>query len=209
MNRCLFCNSKQIYILNNGHIKCGNCKRKISAKKYQRDKDVIHAFCKDLTILQTSKKLNLNYVSIQRRYKELRSIIITYLEEDEHLKQMSSNEFDEYVYMKNKDIYLAQNFLTFNYDNKIFNQMLPPLSKYKTFANDKEELSKFLFLNKIAKLKSKNSLINEFWEYLENFLKKYKGIQNSNFIFYLKEAEFKFNHDIKMQEEILLRLYIQ
>jgi hypothetical protein len=69
---------------------------------------------------------------------------------------MSSNEFDEYVYMKNKDIYLAQNFLTFNYDNKIFNQMLPPLSKYKTFDNNEEELSKFLFLNKIAKLKRQN-----------------------------------------------------
>lgn len=208
MENCLFCNSKQLYILKNGHIKCGKCKRKISLIKYQRDKDVINAFCSNLSVLQASKKLNLNYVSIQRRYKELRSLILTYLDENETLKEMLSSEFDEYVYMKNKNIYLAQNFLTFHYENKIYNRMLPSLYKYKSFDNDKDELSKFLFLTKIAKLKSKNSLINEFWEYLENFLKKYRGVQNENFIFYLKEAEFKFNYEVKTQEEILLKLYI-
>jgi len=207
MNSCSFCNSKQIYKLNNGHIKCGTCKKKYSQKKLKRDKEVIQAFCNNLTVLQTSVKLHLNYVSIQRRFKELRSLIITYLDEDEHLKQMKSNEFDEYIYMQNKDIYKAQNFLTFHYENKIYNRMLPSLSKYKTF-NDEQELSKFLFLNKIAKLKSKNSLINTFWNYLEDFLKKYKGIQSKNFLFYLKEAEFKFNYEKKAQEEILLKLYI-
>lgn len=208
MNHCSFCNSKHIYHLKNGHIKCATCKRKISPIKFQRDKDIIWAFCSGMTILQASKKYNLNYISIQRRYKEFRSLIITYLDEEDYLKEMLSSEFDEYIYMVNKDIYLAQNFLTFHYENRVFNRMLPPLSKYKTFDNNKEELSKFLFLNKIAKLKSKHSLINEFWEYLENFMKKYRGIQNTNFIFYLKEAEFKFNYDLKTQKEILLNLYL-
>ena len=209
MNRCSFCNAKQLYLLKNGHVKCAQCKRKISLIKYQRDKEIIYAFCEGQTALQTSKKFNLNYVTVQRRYKEFRSLILEYLDRDYALKEMLSKEFDEYIYMINKDIYLAQNFLTFDYEDKIYNRMLPPLYKYKTFDNDEEELSKFLFLNKIAKLENKHNLITEFWDYLEKSLKKYRGIQSKNFIFYLKEVEFRFNYDVNTQKEILLDLYIK
>ena len=207
MNNCSYCNSKQIYILNNGHIKCGTCKRKYSLKKMQRDIEVIHAFCSNENALSASKKLNVNYVTVTRRYKEFRSLITEFLDQDHHIKEQKSNEFDEYLYMKNDNIYLAQNFLTYTYDNAIYNLMLPSLYKYRTFDKSEEELSKFLFLNRISKLESKNSLINEFWDYLENFLKKFKGVNSSNFIYYLKEAEFKFNYDRKTQEEILIKLY--
>ena len=207
MNNCSFCNSKQIYHLNNGHIKCAACKRKYSLKKLQRDKEIIHTFCMDTTALTASKNLHLNYVTIQRRYQEFRSLITEFLDADHHLKEQSSNEFDEYIYMKNDNIYLAQNFLTYHYENSIYNLMLPSLYKYRTFEKSEEDLSKFLFLNRIAKLESKNSLINEFWDFLEEFLKKFKGVDSSNFIYYLKEAEFKFNYDRKTQEEILLKLY--
>lgn len=208
MNNCSFCNSKQIYHLKNGYIKCAKCKKKYSLKKLGRDKTVIHAFCSDFTALNTSKKLNLNYVTIQRRYKEFRSLIIEFLDKDHHLKEQSSNEFDEYIYMKNENIYLAQNFLTYHYENSVYNLMLPSLYRYRTFNQSEEELSKFLFLNRIAKLESKNSLINEFWSFLEDFLKKFKGVNSANFIYYLKEAEFKFNYNKKTQEEILLKLYL-
>lgn len=208
MNNCSFCNSKQIYHLKNGHIKCAACKRKYSLKKQQRDKEIIHTFCMDITALTASKTLHLNYVTVQRRYQEFRSLITEFLDKDHHLKERRSNEFDEYLYMKNDNIYLAQNFLTYHYENSIYNLMLPSLYKYRTFEKNEEDLSKFLFLNRISKLESKNSLINEFWNFLEEFLKKFKGVNSSHFIYYLKEAEFKFNYDKKTQEEILLKLYL-
>lgn len=208
MNTCSYCNSKQIYILKNGYIKCGACKRKYSLLKLQRDKEIIHAFCSDLNVLTASKELHLNYVTVQRRYKEFRSLITEFLDEDHHIKEQKSNEFDEYIYMKNDNIYMAQNFLTYHYENSIYNLMLPSLYRYRTFSKSEEDLSKFLFLNRISKLESKNSLINDFWDFLENFLKQFKGVNSANFVYYLKEAEFKFNYEKKTQEEILLKLYL-
>lgn len=207
MNCCSYCNSKQIYFLKNEHIKCGSCKKKYSIKKVKRDKEVIKSFCNDITALDASKMLKLNYVTIQRRYKEYRELVADFLDENHHYIEKNSNEFDEYIYMKNDNIYSAQNFLTYRYKNYIYNLMLPSLHKYRTYNKTDEELSKFLFLNRISKLESKNNLINEFWNFFENFLKKFKGVDSSNFVYYLKEAEFKFNYDKKSQEEILQRLY--
>ncbi len=207
MNNCSFCHTTHLYLLRNGHIKCAQCKRKFSPKKYERDKKIIQSFCNNTNALQASKLHNLNYVTVQKRYQNLRRLITTYLDNEHHKDSMLSQEYDEYIYMKNENIYAAQNFLTFNYHNRIYNLMLPSLYKFRTFDKNDEELSKFLFLNKIAKLESKYGKINEFWEYLEEFLKPYKGVNSENFVYYLKEAEFKFNYDKKVQEEILLKLY--
>jgi transposase-like protein len=52
-------------------------------------------------------------------------------------------------------------------------------------------------------LQSKTSKINDFWNFLETYLRKYKGVKSENFIYYLKEAEFKFNYTQEEQREIL------
>lgn len=203
MDSCLYCHSKQIYRLSNQHIKCGHCKKKYSLKKINTHAKVIQAFCNNTTALQCHKELNLNYVTVQKKYAQLRTYIVHFLDIQYNQKKSYSNTYDEYIYLKSKNIYEAQNFLTFIYESKIYNLMLPSLYKFKTYHESKDELSKFLFLNKIAKLQSKTSLINDFWHFLEEFLKKYKGIEAKNFIYYLKEAEFKFNHTKEEQVEIL------
>lgn len=203
MNLCPYCDSKQLYVLKNGHIKCSCCKKKYSLKKIQTNQKIIQAFCENATALQCHKKLHLNYVTVQNRYKKIREFIVHYLDEQYKQKKEHSEQYDEYIYLKSKNIYEAQNFLTFIYENKIYNLMLPSLYKFKTYHESQKELTKFLFLNKIAKLQSKTSLINDFWLFLEEFLKKYKGVESANFIYYLKEAEFKFNYKKEKQLDIL------
>lgn len=209
MNQCSYCQSKQIYHLSNHYIKCAKCYKKYSPIKLQRDFDVITLFCQNINAKQAQQELNVNYLTIQKRYQNLRKLIISFLDNEYKNKKSSSNEYDEYIYLKNKNIYDAQNFLTFTYDNKIYNLMLPSLYKFKTYDKSNEELEKFLFLNKIAKLQSKNSRINEFWFFLENSLKQYKGVENKNFIEYLKEIEFKFNYTKEEQEKILKALWVK
>lgn len=203
MQSCPFCHSKNLYSLSNGYFKCSCCKKKYSLKKIATDQKVIQAFCQNITARQCHKELQLNYVTVQNRYKKLRQFIVHYLDEQYKQKKEHSEQYDEYIYLKSKNIYEAQNFLTFIYDAKIYNLMLPSLYKFKTYHESHKELSKFLFLNKIAKLQSKTSIINDFWNFLETFLKKYKGVESSNFIYYLKEAEFKFNYTQEEQVTIL------
>ncbi len=209
MNQCSYCHSKQIYHLSNQHIKCAQCHKKYSPKKLQRDFEVIALFCQNASAKQAQLQLNVNYMTIQKRYTLLRKIIISFLDKEYKNKKNINSEYDEYIYLKSKNIYDAQNFLTFTYDEKVYNLMLPSLYKFKTYDKSNKDLEKFLFLNKIAKLQSKNSRINQFWFFLENTLKHYKGIGSKNFIEYLKEVEFKFNYQINEQEKILKDLWIK
>ena len=41
----------------------------------------------------------------------------------------------------------------------------------------------------------------------EENIKKYRGIDKENFIYYLKEFEFKFNYSKEEQKDILYSLY--
>lgn len=204
MNKCIYCNNEKLYVLKNNYLKCSKCKKKFSLIKYNRQLALIECFSQNLNALQTAKKLKCNYITVGKRFFLYRELIVSFLDNVYKSIKRNKYEFDEYIYLKNKNIKTAQNFLTFNYENHIYNIMLPSLNKFS--ESNAEELSTFLKYNKIAQLKSSNSLINDFWDFLENFLKKYKGIKEENFIYYLKECEFKFNYDKKTQEEILLKL---
>ena len=205
MNNCSQCNNKKFYTLANGYIKCTKCKKKYSLQKIEQNKKIVQCFCQDITALETSKQLDITYVTVSKKFKLYRELIISYLDTKYKDIKNDPNEFDEYIYIRNENIKNAQNFLTFNYSNYIYNLMLPPLKKF-SYIEDEKQLAKFLQYNKIAKLENYNSLINNFWQFLEEFLNKYKGVDKNSFIFYLKEAEFKFNYNKKAQEEILLKL---
>ena len=45
------------------------------------------------------------------------------------------------------------------------------------------------------------------WKFLEKNLKKYKGVEEENFFFYLKECEFRFNYSKEEQLEIIENIY--
>lgn len=205
MDFCIFCNSSHIYLLANGYIKCAKCKRKHSPKKIELEKNVLECFCKNYNALQTSKLLKVNYVTVYKKYFKYKEQICEYLyEKNSHIIDKEDTIYDEYTYLKSSNIYDIQNFLTFLNGDTIYNLMLPNLTKFKHYGNSKEEINKFLFLNKIAKLKSKTSKIDDFWCFLNSFLKEFKGVDKKNFIYYLKEAEFKFNYSKDEQLKILL-----
>ena len=54
---------------------------------------------------------------------------------------------------------------------------------------------KYLKFNKVAKLSTAQSTITKFWDYFEVFILQYKGVSDEQFIFYLKEAEWRFNSE--------------
>lgn len=75
--------------------------------------------------------------------------------------------------------------------------MMPSIQRYHFDTTDDQEkrlLLKYLNFNKIAKLSKAQNTITAFWDYFEAFILQYKGVCPENFIFYLKEAEWRFNH---------------
>jgi DNA-directed RNA polymerase subunit RPC12/RpoP len=217
--KCPYCKSKVLYKLNSGQLKCSTCKRKFSPKRVQRDKDIIELFCLDFTAKEATKELNLNYITIKKRYDDFRKLIAQYLEDNYIGKEIV--EYDEYIYLEKskkkvvENIFDAQNFLTFSFDDKVFNLPMTDFSQYKKeFLDDGldkayfKEFSKNMMLNKIAKIQKLDNTITKFWLFFEKQILKYKGIKRENFFYYLKEIEFKFNYVLQEQIAILQDLYM-
>lgn len=216
--KCIYCNNKKLYQLKSEQLKCSNCKKKFSIKKIDKDLKIIECFCNDLNINETSKKLDINYVTVKKRYDLFRQLIASRLEDE--FKDKTVIEYDEYIYLEKskrdikENIFDAQNFLTFHYDNKIYNLLMQNLNMYKNqFMDDGadeayfKEFSKYMMFNKISKIQKKDNLITKFWIFFEKSILKYKGVRHENFFYYLKEIEFKFNYEQSLQKEILTDLY--
>ncbi|WP_455757261.1 transposase [Sulfurimonas sp.] len=218
--KCIYCGNEKLYLLKSAQFKCSKCKKKFSAKKIKTDLELIECFCEDLTANEASKKLSINYVTAKKRYELFRQLIANFLEEEYKNKEVI--EYDEYIYLEKskkkvkENIFDAQNFLTFHYENKIYNLLMPNLNRYKgQFLDDGsdeiyfKEFSKFMMFNKISKTKKRENLITQFWLFFEDAILKYKGISEENFFYYLKEIEFKFNYSKKKQTDILKKLMIK
>ncbi|WP_324170845.1 transposase [Sulfurimonas sp.] len=215
---CIYCDNKKLYHLKSGQVKCSRCKKKFSLNKIKKDLALIEAFCEDLTANETAHRTNLNYVTITNRFKLFRVLIANYLEDKYRDKNVI--EYDEYTYLPQskkrvkENIFDAHNFITFHFEDQVFNLLMPSLHVYKKqFLDDAaeeayfKEFSKYMMLNKISKTQKRENIITKFWLYFEDSILKYKGIENKNFFIYLKEIEFKFNYKKTKQKEILKALY--
>ncbi|MDX1808143.1 MAG: transposase [Sulfurospirillaceae bacterium] len=217
--KCIFCSHDKLYKLKTAQLKCAKCGKKFSPKKLELNYSIIESFCDEISAHKTSIALGVNYMTVKSRYDDFRKLVAKFAEDAYLNKEVV--EYDEYLYLEQskkkveKNIFDAQNFLTFHYEDKVFNLPMPNLNKYKDdFLEDGadksyfKELSKFMMFNKIAKIQNIDNLITRFWIFFEDSITKYKGIRPENFFYYLKEIEFKFNYTKEEQKEILARLYI-
>ena len=202
--KCPFCNHNKLYLLKPKQHKCASCKKKFSLEKINRKNQLIECFCNNFSINQTAKFLGLNYQTDTNEYKNIREKIANFLETQYSNKEVL--EYAEYLYLekskKTKEkLFEAKNFLTFHYEDKVYNILMPNIARYKDI--EPKDFSRFMSLNKISKLEKKETIIQNFWEFFENSILKYKGVKEENFFYYLKEIEFKFNYPLEEQLKIL------
>ncbi|MBU0632702.1 transposase [bacterium] len=203
-------------------LKCSACRRKYSPRRINKVMTLIEYFCKNENALQTSKQLNLSYVSIHRYYDIFRLLCAKISEKEYESTREKPCEYEEYFYLeqsKRNDrsaVFDAHNFLTFDYGSHIYTLVMPTLQMYKQqFIDDNlqevynDAFSKFKRKSKIIKISKHLNTIVSFWEYFEKFILNYKGISTENFPLYLKEAEFKFNHPIQIQIKLLQKQYFE
>ena len=186
---CIYCGHYILYKLKDGNFKCAKCKRKFSSKKLERKAKILKGFLDELTPSEISKKYNISYATVVKEVQNIRKVIAQICEEH-FLRKETIKEFEEYLYIpKNKNIKKAQNFLTIDFGGKIYNVML---SSLKNYDYNEKEIKSLCMQSRIIKIYDKK-LIKEFWLYFEEFIKKYRGISEEQFFYYLKEAEFRFN----------------
>ena len=209
---CQNCNNTNFYILANDYIKCKTCAKKYSLKKLQKDELIIIQFCENKNALEVSKELEINYKTVKNRFDIFRKKIALFLESEYNNSIKSYNEYEEFYYIKErekkkkkKSLSEAINIMGFYSNEKVYTLLMPKIGKR---AFDIEDgFIQYLNWNKIHSLNSHQTNLNKFWKFLEDNLKKYKGMEEDNFFYYLKESEFRFNYSKEKQIEILKNLY--
>lgn len=208
---CPNCQNDSFYILANDYIKCKRCAKKLSLKKLQKDSLIIEKFCEDKNALETSKELNLNYKTVKDRFDQYRKKIAIFLEDEYQNSIKDYSEYEEFYYIKErekhkkrKSLSEAINIIGF-YSNEIVYTLLMPKVGNRAFDIE-DGFIQYLNWYKIHSQNAHKTRLNKFWKYLELKLKKYKGIDEDNFFYYLKEQEFKFNYKKSNQIEILKKI---
>lgn len=207
--KCQNCNNTTFYYLKNDYIKCKECAKKYSLKKLQREENIKKAFIENLNALESSKALNLNYRTIKDRYDEYRYKIAMFLENEYNNSIKDNSEYEEYYYFnqrqknkKKKSLYEAINIMGFYSNEKVYTLLMPKL-RQKTNDIQDNSFETYLKWHKLHSKQAHQTKLYEFWKYLENILKKYKGIKEEHFFYYLKECEFRFNYEENEQVLIL------
>ncbi len=221
ITECLTCNNF-VYILGDMRIKCSVCNKKTSMHKINKIITLISIFISDESALSCSKRLNLSYISVQKYYKNFRLLCAKICEEEYEQLRDRHCEYEEYFYLENSKksnaeaIFDAHNFLTFDYGNHIYTLLMPSLKPYKEqFLHDNvegayiNEFKKFKRDNKIIKVSERYNNIVRFWDYFEEKITHYKGVNSESFVEYLKEYEYKYNHTRDRAIDLLIIHYFK
>ncbi|MFW2567753.1 hypothetical protein [Aliarcobacter butzleri] len=182
-------------------------------KKLEKDKLIIEKFCEDKNALETAKELDLNYKTVKDRFDLLRRKIAIFLEEEYQNSIKDYSEYEEFYYIKEreknkkkKSLSEAINIIGFYSNGKVYTLLMPKIGNR---AFDIEDgFIQYLNWYKIHSQNAHQTKLNEFWKYIELNLKKYKGIEENNFFYYLKEYEFKFNYKKCNQITILNNIFL-
>ncbi len=200
--KCLYCEHPYTYLLKDKQRKCGKCKRKFSPRKIVREQNLLRLFTEGNNARETSKQTGMHFSTVQKYFENFRRTIALNADEQYQRHSHLVTDYDEYLYLPkslkpNKNISKLQHFLTLSYENKVYNLMMPTVQRYNFNTEDEQEkklLLKYLRFNKVSKLTKSQNTITKFWDYFESFILQYKGVSDEQFVFYLKEAEWRFNN---------------
>ncbi len=213
-NKCIFCQKTSLLVLKNSYLRCKTCKKKYSLKYLKQELKILELFCENFSANEASKKLALNYKTISQKYKFFRQICAIYLQNLYYKNKTNKNIYEEFYYFtkkqklnKKKSLFEAINIIAFYENKRIFCILMPKLNKSGDYKSDKI-FETYLSQRKIKENSLGNAKLKNFWLFLEKNLLKYKGINQENFFYYLKESEFKYNFSKTMAKKILQKEFL-
>lgn len=170
---------------------------------------ICYFFSKDFTASQTAIKLNISRQTINNYYKIFRKTLFDsyiYLQTNEidlNITYMKIYEKNIYFLEKNNKIFLLneKSFISSTINNFIKDKL------EQTLENNKKTNSVRIIYNEYTKnftiLGYYNSL-NDLEEFINNRLRKFRGIKKENLSNHIQESFFRFNHSIdEINQKIL------
>jgi len=212
--QCIFCGATKLYQVSSTQYRCVTCKRTFSHEKQTKERHIIDSFIANQSAHACAKRLGLNYLTVTKTYQKLRLLLIEHSEALYEAQTQTFSQYDEYYFLptykrgKPKYLFDAIGILGMLYDKRIHTLLLPDqfahLKNLEETSIEKETYARYLNQHKVAHYESFDNALVDFWHFLEGWMDHFKGIKKENFIYYLKEAEFKFNYD-KEEQRLILR----
>jgi len=193
---CPYCNNTKTYNLANNQKRCARCRRKFSIKKIKQKELLWECFKKGINATHCAKSQKMHIATVLKHFMNFRIEIAIEADKEYNNNSHKVTGYDEYLYLPKslkveENIHKLQHFLTLSYEDKVYNIMMPSIKKYG--SNPDKLLLKYLQFNRVSKISTAQNTITKFWNYFEEFILQYKGVNSENFIYYLKEAEWRYN----------------
>ena len=223
MKQCIFCHSSKLYVKSKTQWRCVTCKRIWSEAKYQKELLILEAFLADKSILDCAKMCGVNYITAKNIYHKIR-LLLTSFAQERYLNQSDTfSEYDEFYYLpkikRNQNQYLFDAIGVFGmlYEEWVYTLLLPdqftPIKRLMEHdvpsPDENATYARTLQRHKVTHISRFEHRLGTFWNYFEAWIAHFKGVKKENLIYYLKEAEFKFNYTPKEQKKILTQLWKQ
>jgi len=236
---CIYCNKYGLYRLADKRVKCKHCKKKYSLSQLKRDMQILYYFYIEVSARKTAKELNFNYRLVHRKFMQFRKKIAEYcnqearklngeLELDESyfggrrkgnrgrgannkaiafgilerkgkvhtiiVENVKAETLMEAIKSKTKkgSVFYTDGFRSY--------ADLKQYGKHNIIRHDKDEF---------AKEKNHINGIEGFWSFAKERFHKYHGINKVNYLFYLKEMEFRFNNRNNNVYKLLMNICIR
>jgi len=215
---CPFCNHTHFYPLKDGRLECTACNRRHSPLKRAETLKLLDSFLAQDKPKSAAKTLGLSLPTVQKHFAHFRHLCTLLSEELYQNNAGNFSEYEEYLFLpaskqKNPHYIVEGVGLMGLSTGKIVYTLLMP-DHFHTYdaqvrANPEfiQTLESYYQWHKISKFNTSNTPLSHFWGFLETFLKGFHGVRRENFGVYLKEAEFRFNHDKETQKRLLTRAW--
>jgi len=220
---CIFCGKYRLYKLKDKRVKCKHCKKYYSLNKLRKDLLILYYFYLEISARRAANELNLDYGVIHRKFTNYRKSIANYCNQ-EAKKLNGEIEIDESYFggkrkgnrgrgAKNKAIVFGilerkgkiyTNIVENVSAETLMNEIKNKTNKGSVFYTDGwksyaslEQYGKHNIIDHDKKLVENHNHINGiegFWSFAKERFHKYRGISKTNYPFYIKEMEFRFNH---------------
>jgi transposase len=222
--KCVYCDNNGLYKLRDNRIKCKKCDKKYSIAKLKHQILMLYYFYLELSAKRTSDELELDYGFVHGTFMRFRKSIADYcnteaiklngeIEIDEsyfggkrkgNRGRGANNKAIVFGILERKNkVYtkIVENVSAETLMNEIKNKTLKGSVFYTDGWKSYNSLHQFGKHNIIkhhkdefAKAKNHINGIEGFWSYAKEKFRKYHGINKTNYPFYLKEMEFRFNN---------------
>lgn len=221
--KCWFCEKYGLARLADKRIWCSSCRRKYSLNKLRKDLKILYYFYLEVSARKCASELKLSYNSVSKRYAVYRKAIVKYTEQ-EFKKLKGLVEADESYFggkrkgNRGRGAFNKQAvFGILERDGRVYTAVVDDVSAATLFEHIKKktrkgsvfytddfksykDLKQYGKHNRIKHSKTFGKAHNHingiegFWSYAKERFHKYHGINRENYLPYVKEMEFRFNH---------------